>query len=94
MKRARNIRDKNNYLMHAVQENKMKEEIRQVLMSGAGQVEAALASFPLKHDPASRAPGQIRRSFRAQQAKLDHRPLPFGGLCVPEVTRENPIYSS
>ena len=80
--------------MHAVQENKMRIEVRQVLMIEVGRVEAALASSPLKRDPASRAPGQTRRSFRAQQARLGHRPLPFGGLCVPEVTRENPIYSS
>ncbi len=81
--------------MRGVQESKMKGEIchSSTLMNGAGKVEAALANYPWRRDPVSRAPGRIHRSSRAQRAKLRHRPLPFGGLCVPEVTRENPIYS-
>jgi hypothetical protein len=61
------------------------------LMSG---VEVALANYPWKHDRASQVPGRIRRSSRAQQAKLGLHPLPFGDLCVPEVSRENPIFRS
>ena len=63
-------------------------------MNGAGGVEVALANYPWKRDRALQAPGRIRRSSQAQQAKLGHHPLPFGDLCVPEVTRENPIYRS
>jgi hypothetical protein len=63
-------------------------------MSGVGRVEVALANYPWKHDRASQVPGRIRRSSRAQQAKLGLHPLPFGGLCVPELTREVPISRS
>ena len=63
-------------------------------MGEAGGVEVALANYPWKRDRASQVPGRIRRSSRAQQAKPCHRPLPFGGLYVPEMTRENPIYRS
>lgn len=53
-------------------------------ISEGARAEAGLASCPWRHDRVSQAPNRRRRSYQDQRPKLDLRPLPFDGLCVPK----------